>query len=64
MYLNLVYFSIRGAKCPEIVIPFLLNNIPFFVGRVEARNPTGIDCGYQVGFRASTRPTEEWSKNN
>ena len=46
------------------VIPFLLYNILFFVGRVEARNPTGIECGYHVGFRASTRPTEEWSKNN
>ncbi len=39
-------------------------NIPFFVRRVEARNPACIDCGYQVGFCASTRPTEEWSKNN
>ena len=34
------------------------------VGRVEARNTTCIDCGYHVVFRASTRPTEEWSKNN
>ena len=35
------------------------------VGRVEReRNPTRIDYVYHVGFRASTRPTEEWSKNN
>ena len=47
-----------------IVIPFLLYNGPFFIGRVEARNPPCIDCSYHVGFRASTRPTEEWYKNN
>ena len=22
-----------------------------YVGRVEERNPTGVDCGYHVGFR-------------
>ena len=37
---------------------------PFLVGRVEARNPTGIDYGYHVGFRASTRPTEKGYKSN
>ena len=46
------------------LIPFPLYNMPFFVGRVEARHPTCVDCGYHVGCRASTRPTEEWYKNN
>ena len=41
------------------LIPFLLYNIPFLVGRVEERNPTCIDYGYPVGFRPSTRPMEE-----
>ena len=37
-----------------VIIPFLFYNGPFFVRRVEARHPPYIDCGYHVGFRAST----------
>ncbi len=32
------------------------------VGWVEERNPTLFDCIHHVGFRSSTRPTEEYDK--